>query len=81
MTTIRLTMAQALIRFLDQQYIEIDHREVKFVHGVMGIFGHGNVTGIGEALERMPGNLKFIQGKTSKEWLMLQWLSPSGTIG
>jgi len=66
MTTIRLTMAQALIRFLDQQYIEIDHQEKKFVHGVMGIFGHGNVTGIGEALERAPGNLKFIQGKNEQ---------------
>jgi len=66
MTTIRLTMAQALIRFLDQQYIEIDHREIKLIHGVMGIFGHGNVTGIGEALERMPGNLKFIQGKNEQ---------------
>ncbi|BBH24432.1 3D-(3,5/4)-trihydroxycyclohexane-1,2-dione hydrolase [Paenibacillus baekrokdamisoli] len=66
MTTIRLTMAQALVRFLDQQYIEIDHREMKFIHGVMGIFGHGNVTGIGEALERMPGNLKFIQGKNEQ---------------
>ncbi|MCD9022852.1 3D-(3,5/4)-trihydroxycyclohexane-1,2-dione acylhydrolase (decyclizing) [Cohnella silvisoli] len=65
-TTIRLTMAQALIRFLDQQYIEIDNREMKFIHGVMGIFGHGNVTGIGEALERAPGNLKFIQGKNEQ---------------
>ncbi|MFC5402206.1 3D-(3,5/4)-trihydroxycyclohexane-1,2-dione acylhydrolase (decyclizing) [Cohnella soli] len=66
MTTIRLTMAQALLRFLDHQYIEIDHQEKKFVHGVMGIFGHGNVTGIGEALERSPGNLKFIQGKNEQ---------------
>ncbi|KIL40903.1 3D-(3,5/4)-trihydroxycyclohexane-1,2-dione hydrolase [Gordoniibacillus kamchatkensis] len=66
MTTIRLTMAQALIRFLDQQYVEIDGQELKFVHGVMGIFGHGNVTGIGEALERDPGSLQFIQGKNEQ---------------
>jgi len=51
METIRLTMAQALLRFLDQQFIELDCTEHKLVHGVMGIFGHGNVTGIGEALE------------------------------
>lgn len=47
MSTIRLTMAQALLKFLDQQYISIDGVETKFVAGVMGIFGHGNVTGIG----------------------------------
>ena len=44
MRTIRLTMAQALLRFLDAQYVELDGTEHKFVHGVMGIFGHGNVT-------------------------------------
>ena len=46
----RLTMAQALLCFLDNQYIELDGIEHKFVQGVMGIFGHGNVTGLGEAL-------------------------------
>ena len=38
MKTIRLTMAQALLRFLDSQYVEFDGFEYKFVHGVMGIF-------------------------------------------
>ncbi|WP_042162211.1 3D-(3,5/4)-trihydroxycyclohexane-1,2-dione acylhydrolase (decyclizing) [Paenibacillus gorillae] len=66
MSTIRLTMAQALLKFLDQQYISIDGVETKFVAGVMGIFGHGNVTGIGEALERSPGNLAFVQGKNEQ---------------
>lgn len=64
--TIRLTMAQALVRFLDQQYVELDGVEHKFIRGVMGIFGHGNVTGIGEALERQPGELTFIQGKNEQ---------------
>ncbi|OXM84040.1 3D-(3,5/4)-trihydroxycyclohexane-1,2-dione acylhydrolase (decyclizing) [Paenibacillus rigui] len=64
--TIRLTMAQALLRFLDQQYISVDGQETKFVHGVMGIFGHGNVTGIGEALERSAGDLIYIQGKNEQ---------------
>lgn len=64
--TIRLTMAQALLRFLDQQYISVDGQETKFVHGVMGIFGHGNVTGIGEALERSAGDLVYIQGKNEQ---------------
>ncbi|OPH50529.1 3D-(3,5/4)-trihydroxycyclohexane-1,2-dione acylhydrolase (decyclizing) [Paenibacillus ferrarius] len=66
MKTIRLTMAQALLKFLDQQYLSVDGVETKFVNGVMGIFGHGNVTGIGEALERDSGELVFIQGKNEQ---------------
>lgn len=66
MKTIRLTMAQALIRFLDQQYVSVDGEEIKFVKGVMGIFGHGNVTGIGEALEQEKTDLQFIQGKNEQ---------------
>lgn len=66
MRTIRLTMAQALLRFLDNQYVSVDGVETKFVAGVMGIFGHGNVTGIGEALERSPGKLVYVQGKNEQ---------------
>lgn len=66
MKTIRLTMAQALLRFLDQQYLSVDGEEIKFVRGVMGIFGHGNVTGIGEALERETTDLLFVQGKNEQ---------------
>lgn len=62
MNTIRLTMAQALIMFLDKQYINIDGEETKFVKGVFGIFGHGNVVGLGETLEDKECNLKFYQG-------------------
>ena len=62
METIRLTMAQALLRFLDAQYVELDGAEHKFVQGVMGIFGHGNVTGLGEALEYGGTDLRYIQG-------------------
>lgn len=61
MKTIRLTMAQALIKFLDKQYICVDGVETKFVKGVMGIYGHGNCTGLGEALENFDGDLKFQQ--------------------
>ncbi len=49
--TTRLTMAQALIRFLKNQYVERDGREQQFFAGCWGIFGHGNVAGIGEALQ------------------------------
>ncbi|MCM3569886.1 3D-(3,5/4)-trihydroxycyclohexane-1,2-dione acylhydrolase (decyclizing) [Neobacillus mesonae] len=66
MKTIRLTMAQALLKFLDNQYIEFDGEERKFVQGVFGIFGHGNVTGMGEALETHTGGLSYIQGKNEQ---------------
>lgn len=62
MKTVRMTMAQALVRFLNQQYVAIDGQEVAFVHGVMTIFGHGNVLGIGQALEENPGHLQVHQG-------------------
>ncbi|MBO8165806.1 MAG: 3D-(3,5/4)-trihydroxycyclohexane-1,2-dione acylhydrolase (decyclizing) [Kosmotoga sp.] len=63
MKTIRLTTAQALLKFLDAQYVEFDGEEHKFVKGVYGIFGHGNLLGIGEGLENMKDlSLKFYQG-------------------
>lgn len=66
MQTIRLTTAQALIRFLNQQYIHVDGNEFPFVEGVFNIFGHGNVLGIGQALAENPGHLKIIQGKNEQ---------------
>src|SRR5690242_4959716 len=50
MGTIRLTMAQALVRYLAAQQIESDGKTVPLLGGVWAIFGHGNVAGIGEAL-------------------------------
>ena len=50
MKTVRLTMAQALVRFLANQYVERDGTESRFFAGCLGIFGHGNVAGLGEAL-------------------------------
>jgi 3D-(3,5/4)-trihydroxycyclohexane-1,2-dione acylhydrolase (decyclizing) len=54
MKTIKLTAAQALISFLKNQYVERDGRENPFFAGCMGIFGHGNVAGIGQALLQYP---------------------------
>jgi 3D-(3,5/4)-trihydroxycyclohexane-1,2-dione acylhydrolase (decyclizing) len=62
MKTIRLTMAQALLKFLDNQYVEVDGKENKFVKGVFGIFGHGCVTGLGQALEQGGHELVYYQG-------------------
>jgi len=60
--TVRLTMAQALLRFLDSQYVELDGVETRFVQGVAGIFGHGNVVGLGEALAGGGHSLTYFQG-------------------
>jgi len=60
--SVRLTMAQALLRFLDAQYLESDGVEHKFVRGVFGIFGHGNVVGLGEALAEEKTGLTYYQG-------------------
>jgi 3D-(3,5/4)-trihydroxycyclohexane-1,2-dione acylhydrolase (decyclizing) len=60
--TVRLTMAQALLRFLDNQYLYSDGVEHKFVRGVFGIFGHGNVVGLGEALVEEKHKLTYYQG-------------------
>ncbi len=66
MKTIRLTMAQALVKFLDNQYIEFDGKENKFVKGVFTIFGHGNVLGLGQALEQDAGDLVVHQGRNEQ---------------
>ncbi len=49
--TRRLTTAQAVVAFLRQQHVERDGERARFIAGVFGIFGHGNVAGLGEALE------------------------------
>ena len=54
MRTRRLTMAQAIIEFLNNQYIERDGRQNQFFAGCFGIFGHGNLAGIGQALQQNP---------------------------
>lgn len=53
--TARMTAAQATIRFLKNQFSARDGKEYKFFGGCLGIFGHGNVAGIGQALEQDPG--------------------------
>lgn len=51
MTTVRLTVGQAIVRFMAAQYVERDGTRNRFIAGVWGIFGHGNVAGLGQALE------------------------------
>jgi 3D-(3,5/4)-trihydroxycyclohexane-1,2-dione acylhydrolase (decyclizing) len=64
--TIRLTMAQALVRFLSAQRVERDGHEHRFFEGCFGIFGHGNVTGIGQALAEKPELLTYYQARNEQ---------------
>src|SRR3954454_11623997 len=67
---VRLTVAQALVRFLGAQYSESDGEERKLFAGCFGIFGHGNVAGIGQALLQAeleaPDTLPYILGRNEQ---------------
>ena len=62
----KMTMAQALVKFLDNQYVSFDGVETKFVEGIFTIFGHGIVVGLGQALDEDRGLLKVFQGKNEQ---------------
>ncbi len=64
--TVRMTTAQAIVRFLDNQYVSMDGVETKFVEGFFTIFGHGIAVGLGEALDTDPGELKVLQGRNEQ---------------
>ena len=66
MKTVRLTMAQALVRFLENQYIEVDGVQSRFVRGMFIIPGHGNVVGLGQALSQEAKHLEVYQGKNEQ---------------
>lgn len=68
MKTIRLTTAQALVKFLVAQRIMIDGREEKLFPGVLAIFGHGNVTSLGVALDEERKTFAHGVDKTNKGW-------------
>ena len=59
MSTIRLTMAQATVKYLANQHVARDGEQQPMFAGMWGIFGHGNVSGIGQALEEYRGDLRF----------------------
>ncbi|GAU68110.1 putative 3D-(3,5/4)-trihydroxycyclohexane-1,2-dione hydrolase [Streptomyces sp. NBRC 110611] len=67
MTTRRLTVAQALVEFLGHQYTERDGRRHRLITACWGIFGHGNVAGLGQALlESGPDTLPYLQGRNEQ---------------
>jgi 3D-(3,5/4)-trihydroxycyclohexane-1,2-dione acylhydrolase (decyclizing) len=64
MTTIRLTVAQALVRFLTMQSVERDGEETPFFAGAFGIFGHGNLAGVGQAIHQE--GMRFVPARNEQ---------------
>src|SRR5438105_6396240 len=64
-STRRLTMAQAVVTFLKNQYVERDAAENQFFAGCFGIFGHGNLAGVGQALQQTP-ELRYYQSRNEQ---------------
>ena len=62
----RMTVGQAIVKFLNQQYVSLDGEEHPFVDGIFTIFGHGIVAGLGQALEEDPGNLRVYHGRNEQ---------------
>ena len=66
METVRLTMAQALVRFLENQYVRYDDIEHRFVRGIFMLPGHGNVVGLGQAIQQESRELEIYHGKNEQ---------------
>ncbi len=66
MSTIKMTVGQAIVKFLENQYVSVDGVENRFVEGIFTLFGHGIVVGLGEALESNENTLKVYQGKNEQ---------------
>ncbi|GGE42644.1 3D-(3,5/4)-trihydroxycyclohexane-1,2-dione acylhydrolase (decyclizing) [Actibacterium pelagium] len=90
--TIRLTTAQAIIRWLSNQFIEIDGNEMRLCGGGFGIFGHGNVTCLGEALNTVREELPLYRGQNeqsmgfaaagyAKQWLRQRFMFCTASAG
>lgn len=90
--TVRLTTAQAIIRYLASQFIEIDGEEMRLCGGGFGIFGHGNVTCLGEALYDHRAELPLYRGQNeqsmgfaaagyAKQWLRQRFMFCTASAG
>ena len=75
--TTRMTTAQAIVKFLDNQYVSVDGVETKFVEGFFTIFGHGIAVGLGEALDSNPGSLRLCRAEMSRACAMPPLRLPS----
>ncbi|MCK0140650.1 3D-(3,5/4)-trihydroxycyclohexane-1,2-dione acylhydrolase (decyclizing) [Aliiroseovarius sp. F47248L] len=90
--TVRLTTAQAIIRWLSNQFIQIDGQEMRLCGGGFGIFGHGNVTCLGEALYNVQDELPLYRGQNeqsmgfaaagyAKAWLRQRFMFCTASAG
>jgi 3D-(3,5/4)-trihydroxycyclohexane-1,2-dione acylhydrolase (decyclizing) len=64
--TVRLTVAQAVVAYLSRQYSVADGRRRRLIPATLGIFGHGNVAGLGQALDQLSEAMPFIQGRNEQ---------------
>ena len=64
--TVRLTTAQAIVLFLQNQWSEFDGKRQRLIPASFGLFGHGNVVGLGQALEEYGADLPFYQAKNEQ---------------
>ena len=91
-STLHLTTAQAIIKYLDNQFIEIDGQEMRVCGGGFGIFGHGNVTCLGEALYDARDTLPLYRGQNeqsmgfaaagyAKQWLRQRFMFCTASAG
>src|SRR6266581_1515371 len=71
MTTTRLTVAQAVITYLAHQYTEADGVRRRLIPATAGIFGHGNVAGLGQALDELSELMPFVQGRNEQSLVHL----------
>jgi 3D-(3,5/4)-trihydroxycyclohexane-1,2-dione acylhydrolase (decyclizing) len=65
-TTVRLTTAQAVVRYLGQQHTVVDGERRRSIPAMLGIFGHGNVAGLGQALDEFRAEMPYIQGRNEQ---------------
>ena len=90
--TVQLTTAQAIVRWLSNQFIEIDGQEMRLCGGGFGIFGHGNVTCLGEALNNYRDELPLYRGQNeqgmgfaaagyAKQWLRQRFMFCTASAG
>ena len=64
--TVRLTVAQAVVAYLSRQYSVADGHRRRLIPAALGIFGHGNVAGLGQALDQLSDQLPFVQGRNEQ---------------
>lgn len=64
--TVRLTVAQAVVTYLSRQYSVADGHRRRLIPAALGIFGHGNVAGLGQALDQLSDQLPFVQGRNEQ---------------